>query len=87
MNKYEIVYIFRSSLASEELESKLEKFHSLLTQDAGQISAVEHWGKRQLAYPIDKRESATAITSSPSSRPSPARSRTSRGSSSWMTRS
>lgn len=54
MNKYEIVYIFRSSLTSEELESKLQNFHSLLTRDAGQISAVEHWGKRQLAYPIDK---------------------------------
>jgi small subunit ribosomal protein S6 len=61
MNKYEIVYIFRSSLASEELESKLENFHSLLTRDAGQISAVEHWGKRQLAYPIDKERNGNYV--------------------------
>jgi small subunit ribosomal protein S6 len=61
MNKYEIVYIFRSSLASEELESKLEKFHSLLTRDAGQISAVEHWGKRQLAYPVDKERNGNYV--------------------------
>ncbi len=54
MNKYEIVYIFRSSLTSEELDAKLQNFHALLTRDAGQISAVEHWGKRQLAYPINK---------------------------------
>jgi small subunit ribosomal protein S6 len=61
MNKYEIVYIFRSSLASEELESKLENFHSLLTRDAGQISAVEHWGKRQLAYPVDKERNGNYV--------------------------
>ena len=61
MNKYEIVYIFRSSLASEELESKLENFHSLLTRDAGLISAVEHWGKRQLAYPIDKERNGNYV--------------------------
>ncbi len=61
MNKYEIVYIFRSSLTSEELESKLENFHSLLTRDEGQISAVEHWGKRQLAYPIDKERNGNYV--------------------------
>ncbi len=54
MHEYEIVYIFRSSLASEEIDGKLESFHARLTQQTGQISAVEHWGKRQLAYPIDK---------------------------------
>ncbi len=54
MHEYEIVYIFRSSLASEEIDGKLESFHARLTQPTGQISAVEHWGKRQLAYPIDK---------------------------------
>ncbi len=61
MNKYEIVYIFRSSLASEELESKLQNFHSLLTRGAGQISAVEHWGKRQLAYPVDKERNGNYV--------------------------
>ncbi len=54
MHEYEIVYIFRSSLASEEIDGKLETLHARLTQQTGQISAVEHWGKRQLAYPIDK---------------------------------
>ena len=61
MNKYEIVYIFRSSLTSEEIESKLENFHSLLTRDEGQISAVEHWGKRQRAYPIDKERNGNYV--------------------------
>jgi small subunit ribosomal protein S6 len=55
MREYEIVYIFRSSFTSEEIDAKLERYHSLITDtDGGAVTAVEQWGKRQLAYPIDK---------------------------------
>lgn len=57
MRDYEIVYIFRSSFTPEEIEAKLERFHALLTDDGkGEITAVEQWGKRQLAYPIKKQQ-------------------------------
>lgn len=53
MRDYEIVYIFRSSFTPEEIDAKLERYHSLITGDArGEITALEQWGKRQLAYPI-----------------------------------
>lgn len=53
MREYEVVYIFRSDLPVEDLESRLEKYHERLTgSGGGEITAVEHWGKRQLAYPI-----------------------------------
>ena len=55
MRDYEIVYIFRSSLTSEEIEAKLERYHAIITKDGpGDIAGVLHWGKRQLAYPIKK---------------------------------
>jgi small subunit ribosomal protein S6 len=55
MRDYEIVYIFRSSFTSEEIDAKLERYHALVTgKDGGAITAVEQWGKRQLAYPIEK---------------------------------
>ena len=54
MRDYEIVYIFKSSFMPEEIEQKLEKYHGVLTGDGGEITAVEQWGKRQLAYPIRK---------------------------------
>jgi len=55
MREYEIVYIFRSNFTPEEIEAKIEKYHGLLTGDGrGEITAVEQWGKRQLAYPIRK---------------------------------
>jgi len=55
MREYEIVYIFRSNFTPEEIEAKVERYHAVLTGDGnGQITAVEQWGKRQLAYPIEK---------------------------------
>ncbi len=58
MREYEIVYIFRSSFTPEEIEAKLDRYHALLTGDGkGEITAVEQWGKRQLAYPIQKQTS------------------------------
>lgn len=55
MRDYEIVYIFRSSLTSEEIEGKLERYHSIITTEGeGEITASAHWGKRPFAYPIKK---------------------------------
>lgn len=51
MRDYEAVYIFRSS-AEEDVESKLERFHGIVSGDGGDLAAVEHWGKRHLSYPI-----------------------------------
>ena len=52
--EYEVVYIFSSTLSTEEVESRLEQHHKkALAADGAEITAVEHWGKRQLAYPID----------------------------------
>lgn len=58
MRDYEVVYIFDSMVPEESVEQKLERYHQLLTGDAqGEITAVDRWGKRQLAYPIRKRTS------------------------------
>lgn len=53
MRDYEIVYIFDSALAEEGINEKLERYHALLT--GGEVTAVDHWGRRQLAYPIGKK--------------------------------
>lgn len=54
MRDYEIVYIFDSALPEESITEKLERYHGLLTSAEGtEVTAVDHWGKRQLAYPIE----------------------------------
>lgn len=55
MREYEIVYIFDSVLTEDQVNEKLEKYHQRITDNGGEITAVDHWGKRQLAYPINKK--------------------------------
>lgn len=55
MRDYEVVYIFDSNLERPAVEQKLERLNSLITAGGkGEIEAVEHWGKRPLAYPVRK---------------------------------
>ena len=72
MRDYEIVYIFRSSLTSEEIEAKLERYHAIIAGDgSGEITAASHWGKRQLAYPIQKQKNAYYVVVQFTSDPAP----------------
>jgi small subunit ribosomal protein S6 len=52
---YEAVYIFDPALDEAAINGKLERHHSLVTGGEGEVTAVDHWGSRQLAYPIDKK--------------------------------
>jgi small subunit ribosomal protein S6 len=57
MRLYEVVYILDPALDESAVNAKLEKFHELATASGGEVSAVDHWGTRQLAYPISKKKS------------------------------
>lgn len=57
MRLYEVVYIFDATLEEEGVDAKLEKFHAILTGEGAEIAAVDHWGARQLAYPIGNHRS------------------------------
>jgi small subunit ribosomal protein S6 len=62
MRDYEVVYIFRSALPTEDIEARVEKFHErILSASGAEITAVENWGKRELAYPIDDQRSGTYV--------------------------
>ncbi len=52
MREYEIVYLVRPDLADEDRAAKIERIHSLITENGGQLGKVEDWGKRVLAYEI-----------------------------------
>ena len=53
--QYEAVYVFDSQLEDTAINDRLGRFHSLLG-NVGEMQ-VNHWGRRQLAYPIKRRES------------------------------
>jgi small subunit ribosomal protein S6 len=52
--RYEAVYIFDSTLEDAAIKEKLDRFHGLL--HATEPVAVDHWGRRQLAYKIGPRD-------------------------------
>lgn len=62
MRDYEVVYIFKSAVANEDIEARVEKFHEKILAGSGaEITAVEYWGKRELAYPIDDHRNGTYV--------------------------
>ena len=50
--KYELVFIVKANLGDEATTALVEKFKELISAN-GTIDAVDEWGKRRLAYPIN----------------------------------
>ncbi|HHY18511.1 MAG TPA: 30S ribosomal protein S6 [Firmicutes bacterium] len=52
---YEMMYIINPTVADQEetLEEAINKVHTLITDNGGEIVNVDRWGKRKLAYEIN----------------------------------
>ena len=53
MRHYEIVFIVHPD-QSEQVPAMIERYKSIIAAQGGQIHRLEDWGRRQLAYPIQK---------------------------------
>lgn len=53
---YESVIIFDSSLDESQVEERIERYRKVLVGDGDAPFATDLWGKRKLAYPIQKKE-------------------------------
>ncbi len=53
MRHYEIVLLIHPD-QSEQVPAMLERYKATITAAGGQIHRVEDWGRRQLAYQINK---------------------------------
>ncbi len=53
MRHYEIVLIVHPD-QSEQVPAMIDRYKTLIATRAGQIHRLEDWGRRQLAYPIQK---------------------------------
>ncbi len=53
MRHYEIVFIVHPD-QSEQVPAMIDRYKSIVTARNGQIHRLEDWGRRQLAYPIQK---------------------------------
>jgi len=53
MRHYEVVFIVHPD-QSEQVNAMIERYENIVTSDGGKIHRLEDWGRRQLAYPIQK---------------------------------
>jgi small subunit ribosomal protein S6 len=53
MRHYEIVFLVHPD-QSEQVPAMVERYRNLITANGGQIHRLEDWGRRQLAYTIQK---------------------------------
>ena len=52
---YETVFILSTKLGEDGITAMVQKFKDLISAN-GVIDSVDEWGKRRLAYPINKEE-------------------------------
>ncbi len=53
MRHYEIVFIVHPD-QSEQVPAMIERYKAMVTTGGGKIHRIEDWGRRQMAYPIQK---------------------------------
>ena len=53
MRHYEIVFLVHPD-QSEQVNPMIERYRSIIESNEGKIHRLEDWGRRQLAYPINK---------------------------------
>jgi small subunit ribosomal protein S6 len=57
MRHYEIVFIVHPD-QSEQVPAMVERYRQMVTGKSGKIHRLEDWGRRQLAFPIQKMHKA-----------------------------
>jgi small subunit ribosomal protein S6 len=62
VRRYELMLVFRPDAADDRIAAIIDRTTRQITADGGQIVKVAPWGRRRLAYPIDRhREGAYHI--------------------------
>ena len=54
MNKYELALVVNAKIEDEERAAVVEKAKEYITRFGGTITNVDEWGKKRLAYEIQK---------------------------------
>ncbi|MGE4338871.1 MAG: 30S ribosomal protein S6 [Pigmentiphaga sp.] len=53
MRHYEVVFVVHPD-QSEQVPAMIERYKTMVTSQGGAVHRLEDWGRRQLAYPIQK---------------------------------
>ncbi len=62
MNLYEMTYVLRPDLDEDALKAAQDRINGRLNDAGGEVVRSEGWGRRRLAYPIDKAKDGLYFT-------------------------
>jgi small subunit ribosomal protein S6 len=54
MNRYETIFVINPDLGEDEVQNVVTKFTGIISSQKGVQLKLEDWGRRRLAYKIDK---------------------------------
>ena len=58
MNKYELAVVVSAKIEDEERAAVVEKVKALIERFGGNVTNVDEWGKKRLAYEVQKMKEA-----------------------------
>jgi small subunit ribosomal protein S6 len=61
MQTYETIFIIRPNLTDEEVAKVVEKMKAVVEKSGGAILQAENWGKRKLAYEVEREKKGTYV--------------------------
>jgi len=53
---YETIFILDSLIPPKDIETTIQKYSAIITENGGKVREVDKWGKRRLAYEIQKKQ-------------------------------
>ena len=56
MRAYEVMVILDPSLEERTVEPSLDKYLNVIRKDGGSVESVDIWGRRRMAYEIQKNQ-------------------------------
>jgi small subunit ribosomal protein S6 len=58
MNKYELAVVVSAKLEDDDRNATVERVKEIVSKHGGTITNVDEWGKKRLAYEVDKNKEA-----------------------------
>ena len=55
MRDYELLYIIKTEVSEEQTQAVIDRYNGILEGEGATVEKVDKWGKRKLAYTIDKK--------------------------------
>ncbi len=54
LSEYETTVVVRPDVSGDAIEATLDRVREVVSKGGGKLIAINHWGKKKLAYPIKK---------------------------------